>query len=69
MDFSIEKLKMLEDTEQDPEVTPGLFQGDMALNNEVRNKKGIANKYILPTVLLSIKQNTKKPFFKDEKIN
>lgn len=21
--------------EQDPEVTPGLFQGDMALNNEV----------------------------------
>ncbi|XP_075225806.1 hatching enzyme 1.2-like [Lycorma delicatula] len=29
-----DKLKMLEDTEQDPEVTPGLFQGDMALNNE-----------------------------------
>lgn len=27
--------EILSETEQDPEVTPGLFQGDMALNNEV----------------------------------
>lgn len=32
-DLDEETLKALE--EQDPEVTPGLFQGDMALNNEV----------------------------------
>ncbi|XP_039284220.1 astacin-like metalloendopeptidase isoform X3 [Nilaparvata lugens] len=29
------KLQWLEDSEQDPEVTPGLFQGDMAMDNEV----------------------------------
>lgn len=27
--------EILSETEQDPEVKPGLFQGDMALNNEV----------------------------------
>lgn len=32
-----EDLEALLDSEQDPEVTPGLFQGDMALTNEVFN--------------------------------
>jgi hypothetical protein len=30
-----EVLQDLEDADQDPEVTPGLFQGDMALTDEV----------------------------------
>ena len=30
-----EQMLMLEDSEPDPEVSPGLFQGDMALTNEV----------------------------------
>lgn len=32
----------LDETEQDPEVTPGLFQGDMALTNEV----GLITKHV-----------------------
>jgi hypothetical protein len=32
-----EDIEALLDSEQDPEVTPGLFQGDMALTNEVFN--------------------------------
>ncbi|XP_055616280.1 hatching enzyme 1.2 [Toxorhynchites rutilus septentrionalis] len=30
-----DQIELLEDTEQDPEVTPGLFQGDMAIDNSM----------------------------------
>ncbi|PSN43912.1 Zinc metalloproteinase nas-4 [Blattella germanica] len=36
--LSLEDIQYLEDTEQDPEVIPGLFQGDMALNDEMYDK-------------------------------
>jgi hypothetical protein len=31
----LEDVRLLEETDQDPEVTPGLFQGDLALTDEV----------------------------------
>ncbi|XP_069692116.1 hatching enzyme 1.2-like isoform X2 [Periplaneta americana] len=33
--LSAEQLRLLQETDQDPEVRPGLFQGDMALTNEM----------------------------------
>jgi hypothetical protein len=33
--MSQDDVNALFESEQDPEVTPGLFQGDMALTNEV----------------------------------
>uniref|UniRef100_A0A8D9BFH9 Uncharacterized protein n=1 Tax=Cacopsylla melanoneura TaxID=428564 RepID=A0A8D9BFH9_9HEMI len=35
--LSDENLSLLQDNENDPETKPGLFQGDMALNDEVYN--------------------------------
>lgn len=36
--LSDENIQTLQETAEDPEARPGLFQGDMALTNEVRNR-------------------------------
>lgn len=39
--ISSEDLKILQNSDQDPEVRPGLFEGDIAMSNEVRIFKNL----------------------------